>query len=389
MKHILPATLALAAFVWAGSTMPAAAAGDMGVPHPNGTMAFTLAGTGGNCGNCEWIAAEGPITARTPDDFERFLRDWPGLDARIDVDLNSPGGDLDAGLRLGKAFRAHKMRTEVGRTADEPADPKWQAKAPGTCASACAYAFLGGVKRTAKSGELGFHQFRFAAAEAPAAPGSAPQSVADAQRAAGGIALYLHDMGIDGRLLALSSSADPAELVRPDASTMLALGVINVTDAGVFSGWSLKPYQDGTVVTGRVSGQDYDDLRYTFYCRAKAPGVVFLMSALRYLSADPKQAAADDSALRKFVWGSKVSIGGRGIREAKGYQSIADARVDGNDTWLLIYELSAAEFGSALATGSLEIRISGPHSLGSYGFVFAPPMEGLAAPARVFLKNCI
>ena len=38
-------------------------------------MTFKEVGTGGNCSTCEWIAAEGEITAETPGAFEQFMAD--------------------------------------------------------------------------------------------------------------------------------------------------------------------------------------------------------------------------------------------------------------------------------------------------------------------------
>src|ERR1700736_6446981 len=74
----------------------------MGVPQPSDTMTFTLAGNGGNCNGCEWIAAEGPITQRTPPDFEAFLKLFgTDVDGRETVRLSSNGGNLVAGLELG------------------------------------------------------------------------------------------------------------------------------------------------------------------------------------------------------------------------------------------------------------------------------------------------
>jgi hypothetical protein len=73
----------------------------------------------------------------------------------VAVVLNSPGGDVDEGLRLGEFFYQAKIATFVQGYG-------------GQCLSACSLAFLGGRDRiTGKparfkmaSGTLGFHQFR-------------------------------------------------------------------------------------------------------------------------------------------------------------------------------------------------------------------------------------
>ncbi len=58
-------------------------------------------------------------------------------------------------IGLGEMFRALKIDTEVGSS-----DPAASAKIQGICASARAYAFLGGVERSLdENAKLGFHRF--------------------------------------------------------------------------------------------------------------------------------------------------------------------------------------------------------------------------------------
>jgi hypothetical protein len=89
------------------------------------------------------LIGDGEITYNSDRAFRSALRKV-GRDTP--VILNSPGGDLAGGLKLGVAFR--EAGSSVG-------------VAPGGgCFSACAYAFFGGVKRTVLSGgKLGVHEF--------------------------------------------------------------------------------------------------------------------------------------------------------------------------------------------------------------------------------------
>jgi hypothetical protein len=154
MNNHLSASFAAAFILLSMTTLsdPAASAASLsdipsGVPHPADSMVFTLAGQGGNCDTCEWIAAEGPITQRTPQDFEAFLRLFGSavgvVDGRETLRLDSNGGNLVAGLELGEAIRAHRLSTEVGRTVAGPSvgNLTFEATAPGSCASACAMRF--------------------------------------------------------------------------------------------------------------------------------------------------------------------------------------------------------------------------------------------------------
>src|SRR4051794_19949513 len=68
--------------------------------HP---MIFVSASSGGNCSVCTWTSAIGTITAETPDAFEHaFVADHY---APQDIVINSLGGDLIAGIKLGRSFR--------------------------------------------------------------------------------------------------------------------------------------------------------------------------------------------------------------------------------------------------------------------------------------------
>jgi hypothetical protein len=81
------------------------------------TLAHTDMGASGHC--CMWIAAEGEITMQTPDDFKAFLKTNSGYWGPT-VRLNSPGGSLLAGIKLGEMFREGGFSTEVGATHTTP-----------------------------------------------------------------------------------------------------------------------------------------------------------------------------------------------------------------------------------------------------------------------------
>ena len=62
-------------------------------------------------------------------------------------------------ILLGEKFRELGLSTEVGSSKFYP-DSKTYTPEPGICASACAYAFLGGVGRMLdETAKLGFHRF--------------------------------------------------------------------------------------------------------------------------------------------------------------------------------------------------------------------------------------
>ncbi|MBP7241438.1 hypothetical protein [Amaricoccus sp.] len=94
-----------------------------------------------------WIRVAGDLTMEVADDFDRVAAEvkigFPGRDA-VDVLLASDGGQMAAGIAIGSEARRQGFSTIAG----------------GTCASACALAWLGGVRLGIESdgGRVGFHQ---------------------------------------------------------------------------------------------------------------------------------------------------------------------------------------------------------------------------------------
>lgn len=98
------------------------------------------------------IQLKGRIDEGDTFDLQAYIGGLPKK-AHVVVYLNSPGGNLGEGMRLGKFFYEHKIETVIeSKTA---------------CASACALAFLGGrdeatgkpLRTKASNSGLGFHSF--------------------------------------------------------------------------------------------------------------------------------------------------------------------------------------------------------------------------------------
>lgn len=164
---MLAAALMLAAFGAAAKEDP---------PDYGPTMRFVVVRSSapGCEPNCpEWISAEGTIEAGTPALFRRLLSTLGGR--QLPIVVNSPGGNVDAALQLGRMIRKNKLDIAVGIT-------EFSGCLPGTkncrdndakqqpysgvaydsgamCNSACPLMFAGGVRRVV--GEwayLGVHQ---------------------------------------------------------------------------------------------------------------------------------------------------------------------------------------------------------------------------------------
>jgi hypothetical protein len=218
-------------------------------------MTFELVGSGGNCAGCEWIRADGDITPETPESFQQ-MNTYPGLV----VALNSNGGDLAAGLELGRMFRERGVATSVELSVHIPSAPAGihdLVREGARCESACAYAFLGGQSRYLDDGALiGFHQF------------SDPETLAFAEREISGLELlvatsqdqyvtgliveYLIEMGIDIRLYALAAAVGPTDPIRHLTSEEASeLRVENSRD--VLGEWEVLPFGNGLYAEARTN----------------------------------------------------------------------------------------------------------------------------------------
>jgi hypothetical protein len=213
-------------------------------------MTFHLRGNGGNLVGSEWIAAEGEIVPETATDLENFVKSFghsenPGGWC---VRLNSPGGDLAGGIRLGEMIRKLKLDTEIGATEPDPYG-HWK-KGAGICASACAFAFLGGLSRDASGGELGVHQFYNAISLKE--PSSKVFDALDVSRQQFILALlieYAFRMGVDPRFVSAAASTSPFEMKFLDDQM---LDDMNVRWAPKeFEPWSIEPSGGGVIAITR------------------------------------------------------------------------------------------------------------------------------------------
>ncbi len=126
---------------------------------------------GNNSKTLNAIMASGEIQYNDVDKLDRYLSRLPQK-KHTAVYFDSPGGNLYGGIRLGKYFRQHRIKTVI--------------QGYKTCASACALAFLGGtdykgnkwMSSTTKS-LLGFHSFSNADGSHSADSDQTQKTVAD------------------------------------------------------------------------------------------------------------------------------------------------------------------------------------------------------------------
>lgn len=148
-------------------------------------------------------------------------------DRQVAVILNSPGGNLEEGLKLGRLFHQTRIATFVMGYG-------------GNCHSACSLAFLGGRGKNGKpsrtqmvASELGFHQFRRDlgpdAANLKFKKADMEREVTRARTVIVDIITYLVDIGEDMGKLHLMLQAPTTELKKVAVEEAPTLG-INVMD---------------------------------------------------------------------------------------------------------------------------------------------------------------
>jgi hypothetical protein len=119
---------------------------------------------------CHWIAVQGAIDKTTLEGFNALVATLDG--EKPPVFFNSVGGEVAAAVLMGERIRALGLDTAIAATRVHPKDvgilglslkdaPRGDVVVSrrGFCASACAFAFAGGVRRYAPlETSLGLHQ---------------------------------------------------------------------------------------------------------------------------------------------------------------------------------------------------------------------------------------
>lgn len=220
------------------------------------------------------IYADGKITAKTSDDFLTFL-DRESIEGfYVNVRLNSIGGSLFGGMRLGSLIRERGYNTVVGRQTVEGSI------VGGECYSACAYAFLGGVGRTVNSHSiggssvLGFHQFRSKNTKidfSRPVEQTLQELESETQVISSIVFEYILEMGAEPSLFSSINTTPPEDMYEPDPAIRREL---NIETAEGYLDTYFEPYKSGVIAYsqhhGSKSGRQVVD-QVTAYCKGGQP----------------------------------------------------------------------------------------------------------------------
>jgi hypothetical protein len=152
------------------------------------------------------------------------------------VYLDSSGGSVSAGMKLGRLFRKLRFSTYILK-----ATPAGSREEPGECYSACVYAFIGGYFRYMNpASTIGVHRFSKTKVS--------PADLDIAQVVSATITSYLTEMGVDVALFELMSRAGKDE-IRIISST-LAKHYRIVNNGFHPSSWSIEALEYGLYLRG-------------------------------------------------------------------------------------------------------------------------------------------
>ncbi|WHQ68613.1 hypothetical protein [Methylorubrum extorquens] len=232
-----------------------ALAGDPKTRYEKDGFIIDAASNGGNCVGCEWIVVDGKIPADAGEQLAAWVKRAGYENISLTVLLNSGGGNLVGGIKLGRAIRNLGLKTEIGRTVpDLDVGGSAETQAPGGCYSACAYAFLGGVERVVQAGEYGVHQFYSGAFfDAPAAKSFSAIDMSAQQVLTGALLAYVVEMGVDPRLVVEANKALPSEIFKPVDGQLKDWKVRY--DPKAYGKWQTEAYKDGIVIFSRTQDE--------------------------------------------------------------------------------------------------------------------------------------
>lgn len=375
-------------------TMAFAAALWVGLAAAKGAAQTITSHSLGNALEAQVLVIEGAIEPGASDRLRAYLGN--GHEG-YRLSLNSPGGSLIEGMLLGEIIREHEFHTEVGSIVvrrDPSTGYDMPEEMPGFCASACALAFLGGVKRDEGSAtRLGFHQFSLATGAAlPLLAGPAniaavrAETMAEAQVLSGIVAAYMAKMGADARLFAATSLTRADDLLVLTKEQAIEYDVVTPTG---FDRWFIEPYRDGVVAASlRIDPpRAYSQVRQaTIFCREGRRGEATMMLTAKSFGGD---LAGFHSGLAPEETGSILTF----VDEAGAEQrreipvSRTTVRNDQTTIWIeILMELD--EIRALLGSRALGAAYNGPRAAG--GFYAWHEFEGRDREMiRSALNHCV
>jgi hypothetical protein len=175
----------------------------------------------------------------TPANLQAFIDQTTNAPPGTVVLLNSQGGDLSTGIRLGQVIRQKSFNTQVGQVQQQQTST---IKIPGSCLSSCALAFLGGVQRKLdEKDELGFYALQ------SSKKSSSKMDEQELIKALANIDRYLMQMNISSKLLEQIMRTENGGLLLINLTTARALNIENASREEL-NPWRVQELDNGAVI---------------------------------------------------------------------------------------------------------------------------------------------
>ena len=167
------------------------------------------------------IYLSGEIDNDTPANMLGIIAAQEAFGRSIRVTFNSPGGNLLAGMQVGRILRDAAAAVSIGTYAKNPKTGLTDPSSPGVCLSACALAFLGGTNRWIPEGSVyGVHRFH-------SPTGSKSSDLDTAQIISAAIGNYIREMGVAPALFDLMVQAGAKDIYPLNTKQLADLNVVN------------------------------------------------------------------------------------------------------------------------------------------------------------------
>lgn len=328
--------------------------------HFNGAMRID--------GDSTWIYLEGAIETGDAEKFERFLEGrsvWPNQR----IVLNSGGGNVLEGIKIGRIIRDHDFRTAVAASF---VDEGYSQVRAGVCASACVLTFAGGVERAASDGSrIGVHQmsrdYNGTANGKPITIEDLEINMSVAQRLVGISLTHFMEMGIDPTIISLmvGTSADDIRWLTLDEILSTKIGFM----PSQFTPWMIEPYRNGLVAYSRSRDEDK---QLTLFCGGNGR-----MQFLLKMSGNPY-----DTSYDSILDAGRFRVAGLSV-------AMSETSVEFNDGALVLTGPWYSEISPSgqLATFSLLGEVTGTVSdaFSLYNFNY----ENFEQTVSLARKNCV
>jgi hypothetical protein len=239
------------------------------------------------------IFADGDFVPDTPFALKRFLLGGE-YNAETKIYFNSRGGDLAAGMEVGRIIRDTHLNTGVGVNTRDPSLSgqvdmyAYSRVYPGYCISACSLAFLGGVSRLVDpQSTYAVHQVAMECVDKREARSRFPwvvmagvnycpelsEAVAMVQTANSAVVEYVRDMGANPLFITEMSRAGPSS-INPLTEAQLNTYKVNFTLRDVT--WNFDTDAAGQVFLEYRVTDEWKQDQAQFYCDRSGSPRLFL-----------------------------------------------------------------------------------------------------------------